>query len=86
MKILAPETPPPSGRGPKNLDHLQTKFHRPRLEPQPHGGQAMPQYMIDPEVQKVYKEIIPESWFNLESEPPPPPPPPRYTYAHNRLP
>ena len=49
----------------------------------------MPQYMIDPEVQKVYKEIIPESWFNLESEPPPPPPPPpppRYTYAHNRLP
>ena len=28
----------------------------------------MPQYMIDPEVQKVYKEIIPESWFNLESE------------------
>ena len=28
----------------------------------------MPQYMIDPEAQKVYKTIITESWFNLESE------------------
>lgn len=24
----------------------------------------MPQYMIDPKVSKVYKEIIPKSWFN----------------------
>lgn len=32
----------------------------------------MPQYMIEPEAQKVYKEIIPESWFNLGSELPPP--------------
>ena len=28
----------------------------------------MPQYMIDPQVKKVYKEIVPQSWFDLDLE------------------